>query len=149
MSSANFTITSANVTRVISIATAIYWALAGWVLWSDLRSGEWLQKGGAWIGLVLLTGLCGAGFWVMLAPVAIHVFKANWRPFTLKKVASGFWYLSTIPVVLLCLWFVLLLVYYRLSELCGLGLCHSYSTAQQNFLNTARCVASGPGSWLR
>lgn len=117
MSPANFTITSTNVTKVISVATAIYWALAGLVLWSDLRSGEWLQKGGYWILLVLLTGLCGAGFWGMLAPMAMRVFKANWRPFTLKKLASGFWYLSTIPVVLLCLGLVLLLVYYRISEL--------------------------------
>jgi hypothetical protein len=112
----NLTITSANVTKVISIATAIYWALAGLVLWSDLRSGDWLQKGGGWIGLVLLTGLCGTGFWLMLTPMAIRAFKANRHPFTTKKLAKAFWCLSTIPAVLLCLWFFLLLVCYRITE---------------------------------
>jgi hypothetical protein len=112
----NLTITSANVTKVISIATAIYWAFAGLVLWNDLRAGNWLYKGGGWIGLVLLTGLCGTGFWAMLTPAAIRAFKANRRPFSIKKLGKAFWCLSTIPVVLFCLGFFLLLVYYRVTE---------------------------------
>ena len=112
----NLTITSANVTRVISIATAIYWVFAGWVLWSDLRSGDWMQKGGLWIVLVLLTGFCGTGFWVMLSPTAIRALKESGRPFTMRKLGAAFWCLSTVPVVLLCLGLVLLLVYCRITE---------------------------------
>lgn len=126
MSFANFTITSANVTRVISIATAIFWALSGWLvwhfravngpgLWSELISGDWMQRGGAWIPLLLHIGLCGAVSWALLAPAAIRAFKAELRHFDIKALGRTFWCLSTVPAILLCVWFFLQLIYYRMT----------------------------------
>ncbi|QJE98964.1 hypothetical protein [Luteolibacter luteus] len=112
----NITISSNNVAKVISVATAIYWAIAGWVLWSDKRTGDWMEKGGLWIILLIYTALCGLGFWGMLGPVAFQAAKANWRPLSARKIAKTLWCLSTLPMVLICLSFYMALVYRRMSE---------------------------------
>lgn len=113
----NITITSANAPKVVSIATAIYWATAGWLVAGDLISGNWMKKDGGWIGLVILTGFCGVGFWSMLAPATIRAFKAKLRPFRATTFAEAVWCFSTVPLVLICFSLVLLMVYYRVAEL--------------------------------
>jgi hypothetical protein len=110
------TITAANISKVISAATGCFWALVGLVLWSDLRSGDWLQKGGLWIVFVIFAGTCGMGFWVMIAPLAIRALRENLRPQSLAAWGKAFWCFSSIPLVLLCFGFFCLLVYYRLTE---------------------------------
>ncbi len=110
-------ITSANVTKVISIATAIYWAIFGAMfwdfhavegagLWNELASGEWRQNGGGWVPVLLLISLCGAAFWVMLASTFVRALKADLRSFSIGKLAKAAWCLSTLPMVL---WLVLVL----------------------------------------
>ncbi|MCW1913922.1 hypothetical protein OJ996_10070 [Luteolibacter sp. GHJ8] len=112
----NLTIISANATKVMSIATAAYWAFAAWIMIGDRISGNWMTKEGLWIVLVLLTGFCGTGFWVMMAPLLIKVFRTTDRPYGARELGKAFWCLSTLPVVLLCLGLVLLLLYYRIIE---------------------------------
>lgn len=106
------TVTAANAPKIISVATGLYWVFAAWVMWGDMRSGDWLNKGGSWIGLVLLTGLCGIAFWAMMAPAAVRAFRSGPRPFSLWRLGMIVWCLSTVPVVLFCLGLFLCLVYY-------------------------------------
>jgi hypothetical protein len=110
------TITESNVSKVISVATGAYWALAGLLLWSDYLSGDWLDKGGWWIAIVLFTGTCGLGFWAMLAPSLIRSFRYGSSIRGLRGFGRCVWFFSTLPAVLLCFGMLCLLVYYRVTE---------------------------------
>lgn len=121
----NITITSANVSKVIAVATAIYWAIVGWVLWSfrsvnglwplrELWSGDWVERGGAWIPVLFLANLCGAGSWVVLGPTALRALKTNRHPLSAKRFGAALWCLSTVPVIMLHLGLIILIACQRL-----------------------------------
>lgn len=109
-------ITESNVPKVISVATGIYWLAAGLLLLGDVRTGEWMGKLGHWVGIVLLTGTCGVGFWLRPAPVVLRSFRAGTWGRGPRAWGRGIWCFSTIPVVILCFGMICTLVYFRITE---------------------------------
>lgn len=101
-------ITPSNALKVTAIAAVIYWSIVVGTIWSDIQSGEWLQKGGIWPLLWLGSATCGMAVWVALTPPVIRAFKAMKRPIGVRKWLTLLWSLSPAPVVLACfsLWLI-------------------------------------------
>ncbi|MBB5353935.1 hypothetical protein HNR46_004205 [Haloferula luteola] len=101
-------ITPSNARKVAAIAAVVYWAIIVIGISSDIRSGEWLQKGGIWPLLWLGSATCGMAFWVALTPSVIRGFKVEKRPIGLHKWLLLIWSLSPNPVVVasFSLWLV-------------------------------------------
>lgn len=109
------TITPTNVSKIISIATGFYWVIAGLLVWNDCRSGLWLEKGGAWILVIYFTGIGGAGFWGLLAPIVSKALQGDLKPRNIRSLGKFLWCFSTLPLVLLCLVMDCLLVHDRIA----------------------------------
>jgi hypothetical protein len=110
------TITESNVLKVTSVMTGIYWVVVSLLFWIDYRSGNWMEKGGWWIAIILFTGTCGLALWAMLAPSVIRSFRAGSSIRGIHELGWRVWHFSTIPMVLLSFGFLCLLVFYRITE---------------------------------